>query len=339
MARLVLAVGGLDGHRREYIALFEDLARSSGVDVSSQALTFGHIFQRAPLFSPMLEEHTARFALIAAVRGALGLRSSALIFRPAEAARSTALKHRLKKLMLNVAQMFPTTSILTILPFSLDPAFATVAKGWIYDPQLWDWSLRKQAGSRAELAEKVEREAKGRLIVTALGAQNESKGFDFLAALLSQNAALAERFLFIAGGKVASGSRAAADAFEAAGGLLIDRFITDEELRALYDVSHMVWACYAPSYDQASGILGRAVQVGAPTLVRRGSFVERLAEELDHRVVALDWDDENASANALLAIPADMTRADPRVKVTRMRSESLATLGRALGLSLEGRGV
>jgi hypothetical protein len=336
MARLVLAVGGLDGHRREYIALFEDIARSAGVEVSAEYLNFAHIFRNAALFSPMLEEHTGRFAFIAAARGLLGKRSSALIFRPAEAARSGALKHMFKKIMLRAIQLLPGVSVLTILPFSLDPAFATVAKGWIYDPQLWDWSTRGPVETKTDLVTTIESKADGRQIMTALGAQNEGKGFDFLSRLLSQRAELAGKFLFVAAGKVAPGSRSAAEAFQAAGGLLVDRFITDDELQGLYDASDVIWACYAPSYDQASGILGRAVQVGVPTLVRRGSFVERLATELDHMVVGLDWNDEDAAARAILATPAGGTRSDARTRVARMRTESLAILGQALGLSLGG---
>src|ERR1700685_4165033 len=44
----------------------------------------------------------------------------------------------------------------------------------------------------------------------------------------------------------------------------------------------LVWSCYAPDYNQSSGIHGRAVQLGIPVVVRRGSYIDALGKSLSH---------------------------------------------------------
>lgn len=49
-----------------------------------------------------------------------------------------------------------------------------------------------------------------------------------------------------------------------------DRIVTDDEILRLYKVADLAWCCYAPDYDQASGVFGRALQTGVEPVVREG---------------------------------------------------------------------
>ena len=64
--------------------------------------------------------------------------------------------------------------------------------------------------------------------------------------------------------------------FKQCGGMAINRFVNEDELTALYASSDIIWAFYDEDYDQASGIFGRAVQFGVPSIVRYLSLVDRL---------------------------------------------------------------
>jgi hypothetical protein len=335
---LLIVANGEDGHRREYIALFEGLAASAGVPSVVRKLRWRDVLHRAVLLSPMLEEHTIRFAVVAAGRSLLGRRSVALLFRPREAAHSASLGHRLKRLGLGLLRRAPAIDVLTILPFAVDPAFSTIARGWIYDPQLWDLGPRRHTAP-SPLARAVRSAAAGRKVVVALGAQNAGKGFDYLTSVWLASAELRETWFFVAAGRVAPASRAAADAFTAEGGLLVDRFIEDAELQDLYDVADLVWACYAPDYDQASGIFGRAVQLGVPAAIRAGSYLESLASAVDQPVVALPWGEPDAAARRLADAPSRIDPDAARAKADEMRAASVATLARALRLPLTTAGA
>ena len=43
---------------------------------------------------------------------------------------------------------------------------------------------------------------------------------------------------------------------------------------ALYSIADLAWCFYSPEYDQASGILGRALQFSVTPVVRKGSVSE-----------------------------------------------------------------
>lgn len=331
MARLLIVADGEDGHRREYIALFQQMAANGGVAFETSPLRFARAWSPAAIFSPMLEEHTGKFLAVAILRALVGRRSCALMFRPGEAVRSKAPKHVLKKWLLKVARALPAITIVTIMPFDLDPAFAEIADDWIHDPQLWDLSP-DQASVETMLARDIRAAAGGRPVVVALGGQSRDKGFDFLADTWAAKPGVRDAWLFVAAGKVAKASREKADQFAEQGGFLVDRFVSDEELRDLYRQAATIWACYSPEYDQASGIFGRAVQTGKPVVVRQGAYVERLAEILEHPTLAVPWDDPEGVAAALQATPAPADK--PAAKVKAMRARSVAVLSRALGVPL-----
>jgi hypothetical protein len=82
--------------------------------------------------------------------------------------------------------------------------------------------------------------AKGRRICVAIGRQDRDKGFDQFVRFWLDNPALRDEVLFVCGGKVVAELGDLAQAFEEAGGLAFNRFITDEELFDLYAVSDMV---------------------------------------------------------------------------------------------------
>lgn len=331
MARLLIVADGEDGHRREYIALFRQMAANGGVECEARRLSFSAALNPAAIFSPMLEEHTGKFMVVAILRALIGRRSCALMFRPGEAVRSKAPKHVVKKWLLKIARALPPITIVTIMPFDLDPAFADIADDWIHDPQLWDLAS-DQASAETMLVQEIRVAAAGRSVVVALGGQSRDKGFDFLAETWSAQSEVRNDWLFVAAGKVAKGSRERADRFAEQGGFLVDRFVTDEELRDLYREASVVWGCYAPEYDQASGIFGRAVQTGKPVAVRQGAYVERLAKILEHPTLTVSWDDTAAAVAALKAAPPPADK--PAAKVKTMRERSVAVLSKALKLPL-----
>jgi hypothetical protein len=231
----------------------------------------------------------------------------------------------------------PNVRIISILPFSLEPRIARVANAWIYDPQLWDLSYFALPNSErfSRLTGEIALAAKGRPVVLALGAQNRIKGFEFFAQLWCGQAAIREKFLFLAAGKVAPECVSFALELADAGGFVMDRHIEDDEFLSLYRCADVVWSCYAPIYDQASGIFGRAVQLGVPAVVRERSFLDRQARELEHPTLGLQFGDATAAVNRLQSwAPSRPSAADLCMRVARMRELSEAVIGEAIGVQI-----
>ena len=96
--------------------------------------------------------------------------------------------------------------------------------------------------------------------------------------MLEQHPQIANQVLVVCAGRVTPGNSNLAARLSAQGALIIDRFISDVELESLYGIADAIWACYAPDYDQASGVFGRAIQWGVPVIVRESSVIAAFAD-------------------------------------------------------------
>ncbi|MDE2436142.1 MAG: hypothetical protein KGM49_07780 [Sphingomonadales bacterium] len=241
------------------------------------------------------------------------------------------MRLRLKRLVLRLLRHLPGARVLTIVPFDIEPDFAKIAHGWIHDLQNWDGALGTATDPAAteQLSLAIRKAAGERLVCCAIGGQNRHKGFDRFAAIYADNPDLRARMLFAYGGKVAAPLGAASERFEQVGGFALNRFISDAELTAFYHAADIIWCVYDPAYDQASGLLGRAMQFGIPVAVRSGSVIERICRMEGHPHLALasidDWD-------GLLSPPPAMPLAEAADRARRHGQVSLAKLAEALGV-------
>lgn len=330
MKRITLLDIGMsdDGHRASYIAFLSRLFTLDRMGFCLRA-----VFSRDPVLVPMVEESFPIYALTAVVRSLMGRRTAGLLFRPKPALEGAGLRLRTKYVLLRFLRMLPRVSTLTILPFSLEPRFAEIADSWIHDPQLWDLETTPtilEADSSEPLVAELRAVSAGRKVCTALGRQDRNKGFDWFTDLYAENQKLRNTMLFVFGGKVSGGLKSELANFVEAGGFACDRFVTDGELLNLYASSDLIWCSYDAGYDQASGILGRAVQLGIPVAVRRGSLSQRMCEQEQIKHVAIAETDDGS---ALASPPPRESAMTATARTQRMRAESLRNLYAALGLT------
>jgi glycosyltransferase involved in cell wall biosynthesis len=315
------------GHYSEYRRLLTAELEGLGIALQTENPSAG-----ATRFYAAIDDHWTVF-MRAALRAALGgPRTVGLFFRPGQCFLGK-LRAPFKRLVFAVAARLPRTSVLIILPFDIDRRLGQVATDWLYDPQLWDLHYfgMPPADAFPALDNEIAAAAGGRQVVLSLGQVELRKGFDAFVEIWRQSPEIRARYLFVSAGRVNAESRAAADAFAAAGGLLIDRRMEDEEIRHLYRHAALIWSCYNPNHDQASGILGRAVQLGVPVIVRSGSYLEKLARHLDHPTVAIPFRDSAAAAAEILGnTPPPLDPALAAARVDKMRRQSLAVLQRHL---------
>jgi hypothetical protein len=285
------------------------------------------LFSRAPVLFLMVEEAFLLYVAVALLRAFTGRRTAGLLLRPMPITVSPRRRYRWKRRVLGWLKRFQAIETLTILPFSVLPASSAIAKGWIYDLQLWD--LTEEEREAVELL-RSERRPGDRLVLTAIGTQSPHKGFDLFADIYARIAGLRTRFRFIACGKFAPDVADYAAAFCEAGGVAVDRTVSDAELLGAYAASDAVWCLYPPVGDHASGVLGRAAQLGIPVVVRQGSLAHRLCivENLTHVPATADGVAERLAGPLP---PRDEARG--RLTANRFARQSEATLRAALGLA------
>lgn len=264
--------GGREGHRGELYDVLDKLFRIS----SSRSLAAA-LLAREPVLIPMIEAEPLRYVVLAALRSLVGRTTAGFLLRPKPLFAPVSVRHRLKRLALRWLKRFPGASTISFLPFDVEPRLADVATHWIYDPQFWDLHYPQDVTHQVaggELTRTAKADAGGRTICAALGRQDESKGFEGFASLYASRADLRDRFLFVVGGSVIPALQGEVERLRACGGMVLNRFIERAELFDLYYGADLVWCCYVPTYDQSSGVFGRAVQLGIPVVVRAGSMIE-----------------------------------------------------------------
>ena len=326
-----------DGHHTDFDRLFEAAAQDIGISIDKVSAASQTFDKRLPLFYSMFDRkpsQTFSALLSAALRSLCGRKTVGLFFRPGYCFVQGSIKYWVRRYLFAIVSRLPHVQILSIVPFPLSPRFALVASNWIYDPQLWDTRYlgHSHLDNSGMIEKTLSEKANGRQIIVALGGQNKTKGFDYFTELWCSSPGIREKFLFVAAGKVSDSSKRCAEKFEQNEGLLINRRIEDAELFYLYDKAHAVWSCYAPDYDQSSGIHGRAVQFGIPVIVRAGSLIESLGALLPHPTLALSFDDEASAARMLLGWhPVRVNHATQEVLICKMREHSIAVLANAFG--------
>ena len=113
-------------------------------------------------------------------------------------------------------------------------------------------------------------------------------------------------------------AEAAVRRLHAAGAMIEARFVSDAELLSLIDIAAYVWCCFPPERDMSSGLFGRAMQLGAVPIVRRGSVLAAMAERLVPAIV-LDYADVDGAKRALAGFPG---AGQPFADSDRLRDEA-----------------
>lgn len=318
------------GHRGAHRHLFNELLKDYGITLAANAkLSSSDFFL-------VIDDDVISYGAKAVINVLARRRTVGLLFQPHECLRRDKLSSLVKHFILSTVKYLPGVQIISIVPFYLDNKFSRVANCWIYDPQLWDLGVvaLPESPRPSLVANDIIELAGERRIVTALGAQTVEKGFEYFARIWLESEDIRKQYLFVVGGKVASKSAGLSKEFASSGGVLIDRYITEEELGELYKLSHSIWACYSPNYDQASGIFGRAYQFGIPSIVRSGSYVAKMANHLGCSALAIPFNNVEA-ATALLTSwsPISVDLECRAAEITKLRLTDVDTMLRAFGYS------
>lgn len=325
----------LDGHRQSYLDFVKTIFGGNRVEGISL------ILRKHPVLFLMIEDNFLLYFIVGCIRAFLGRRTVGLLFRPKPALEASNFRLKLKLVMLRFLKKINSIQTLSIVPTTLEPKIATIVDDWIYDFQLWDITeehkniskkIRKGETNfsdleKYEIAFHVKDKAYGRKILIALGAQNKGKGTHTLSENINFLNELG--FLTIIAGRFDHESIQQKKNLENNGAIIFDRFMSDEEILALYSIADAVWCYYDPSYDQASGILGRSIQLGILPIVRPISFSEKFCNIAKIKYIA-----PNFKSNELLEFESlsDCKSSGELVDLSnRLGTESKIKIKQALG--------
>ncbi len=279
MSRLVVYEHINSGHRPAYLEFYRKALSAETILGNFWQNLTRLLFEKHVFFSTC-DDYFLRFFMASLIRALLGRRTLGLTIRTEATLNSNAAKHRLKRVLLRVLRMFSMVKVVSILPHWIEPKLKEFTDDWVLDPQFYDIPVLfphiESTEYSSTLKKRLLDEAGERPIVLALGKFSRAKGISFMIKLYCSISQLRRRFLFAIVGTNVDLPDQCVNLFIKAGGVVIDTGLSDTEFLDLYNVADLVWCCYAPYYNQSSGIFGRAIQLGKATIVRKGSYLDLL---------------------------------------------------------------
>lgn len=320
--RITIIEPYLAGHRSDQLAAIRSLLCDCGISSDHKTSVWPHALTRNPLLFPTVDGMFLAFLLIAPIRTLFLSRTVAIWHRPKFSTDGCGLKHYAKYYGAKLLKFVPLVAIISVQQPQLQPEIFGLFTDWIY--QIAQWHKPSGVPERQHESNHFDRvirqHADGRAIVVYLGEIAAEKGFEFFTELSIEAACNGNEFAFVAAGNVSQNSVHCARRFRNAGGLLVDRYISDSEFLAAIDVADWVWICYRADNDQNSGIFGLAYQAGARVIVRSGSFVARMAADLQFPTVQIPYSDTKRALEAIRA-SRTLTIEKPKHEMLSMMKE------------------
>ena len=319
-----------DGHRRSYL---DTWARELGYDTLIARPSLGvliTLLRAQHVIFSTLDDVPLFYLIVGILRSCIGRRTVGIFLRPHGCFYTHHPKYKIKRAYYRFLASWPSLAPVSIIPHFVNSHLAEVSRDWIYDPQNWDlYSNPPDVTKSTLLSEKIRIEARGRKIIAAIGGLNRFKGFEYFAAIAASLGTDSDSYFFVACGPLAHDCHNEAKSIEEAGGLVVGEFISDADIWALYGLSKAIWACYPALNDQASGIFGRAVQLGVPVIVRAGSFNAVQAERMGAPSLRIPFGAPEEAVNLLKSGGLSAKTPDWNL-VGKLKSESLERLARLL---------
>jgi len=162
----------------------------------------------------------------------------------------------------------------SILPFYVEPRLAGLVSDWIYDVQFWDREILWDANLISTAYDPIPAK-RGRARLALPGNLSQRKGAHFMMDLFLASHKIRECFQFLLFGEIHDLDARRVESFRRAGGVLIDRRPSMDDLFGVYLNTDFIWSCYPAYFNHSSGVFGRALQLERPVVVRTGSYLDR----------------------------------------------------------------
>lgn len=275
----VIHITASDGHRPSYRDLFVKLLEGAPSTGPIRGRRFWHLVRADKVLFATIDDDYLGFIAVALLRAIQRKPTTGLFLRPLQCFRTERpIVYPMKRSVFRWLCKLPRLRLLSIIPHDTSPELAEVSNDWIYDPQMWDlWVEGPPVLPDTDLSRRVEAERQGRKVMIFIGAGNRIKGFPEFVAQAKEEP---DKMLAIVAGRVNLEYKDLSDRLKQLGMIVEDRFVTDDEILSLYKIADLAWCRYAPDYDQASGIFGRALQTGVVPIVREGSLLDGMKKNI-----------------------------------------------------------
>ena len=270
---MIVHINAAGGHRQSYQSLFLKLLDGEASTGVIRGPRFWRLVRAPKVLFATIDDDYLGFIAVALIRALLNKPTTGLFIRAMQCFRTERpIVYPLKRAVFRSLRRLSSLRILSIIPHDIRPELAEVTYDWIHDPQMWDlWVDGPPMLPDTDLSRRVQTERGTRKVIIFVGRANRNKGFPELVETARRESG---GMLVVVAGCVARDFKREADILKVMGMIVEDRYVSDDEILSLYKVADQAWCRYAPEYDQASGVFGRAVQTGVEPIVNDGSVLQ-----------------------------------------------------------------
>lgn len=285
------------GHRASYQYLLARLFGISNVIAPPSVRQFLKLIRANSLLISTIDDAILWYSTIIIIRSILKKKTVSIFMRPQSCFECNSIRSKVKYVLFYILKHLCGSCIITITPFQYRNEYIEIANESVFDIQYWDYieSDRTSVLAQSILADRLHVTAAGRPILLFLGSVNNDKGIEFLADIVDQFPQINNDVLIIIAGPIDKGFEERCKRLQGNGVELVARWLSDSELESLYGISSLIWACYHPCYDQASGIFGRAAQFDKTCLIRKGALLEEIGADIAANNLSLTYGDSAAA--------------------------------------------
>jgi hypothetical protein len=283
----IVHINSNEGHRFSYLDLLSNVLHlNKSIGSIRNILTLHKLIFTKKLLLASLDDDVFGFVIIALIRALFFHNTVALFIRPQSCFHNN-IKSQIKYFIFRILSLIKFVRVITIIQNFDGNDYSKISKDWVHDPQMWDIFDSPRIESLS-FSEALLKNAENRKIISLIGRVSNDKGIESLINLINDHGNICASYYFIVAGKFDNDAIESFKSIKSKNIKLINRHLSDDEIGSLYCISTLIWCCYNKNYDQASGIFGRAAQLGKIAVVRKGSSIEMIAKHYQIPVFAID---------------------------------------------------
>jgi glycosyltransferase involved in cell wall biosynthesis len=253
------------GHRGRGVELIAGVVGGVGLIARPRAAFWRLLRNRATLVWQTADYALLMLLFVSIARAILCRRTVALCYRNDRFPGPMAIRSWGRRAILAFLSQVPNVEVVRIFP---PPAGVRTRFQWLFDPEWWDLLEAPLPDVPVNFPMTT-----GRTMLF-IGNVSPLKGTEFFIATAEEARRRGSDLSFVLVGHGENLTPEQFDRFKEAEGVIVEGYPSDSEFVAFMKRADFLWCCYHPSYNQSSGIFGRAIQLRIPVIVAKESLLE-----------------------------------------------------------------
>lgn len=302
------------GHRSGYVEILKKYFKIEEISVKENSFIekLRLVNLKDKLLFPTIDDSYLTFIFVSISRAVLKRETIGIFIRVEKCLKEKkGFFQSIKFTFFWFFKFVPKIHLVTITPHEVNNNYSKISHYGIWDFEFWDKSVNEPKQNIEITCQEFYQVSEGRkLLIAFIGRFEDIKGASEFLGILK---VYSDMYKGIITGIIPANFQSMVSSVSNL--TLVNRYVTDQEIEHVYSKADIIWCRYDESYDQMSGVFGRAVQYNKKVMIRRDSLISRFC----------------IADKSNIDLPYNTIIATPILNSIKMRDDSLKTLEGILG--------